>query len=243
MDEHGAMFPRIPMYNITDVDSRYLWLLISMLASVPSFWKATTGSVTCTSQWPGWVLARMVKDCFKKHSPKDLRSKPFKLNTTMAKAQSYIVGRNAGAFDMELFQDKLRVLSGVKVVSSLNLFAEKFQFGAAVSDTIVVCRSAEHDFVDLPSVLPANESGLQWELQYVATTTMVPDQRLHKWTGKFFAGHGGKKFAKWWVQDRRDKSATRCATAELESNTMALWCIAVYVTVEAQDMEMLGDTI
>jgi hypothetical protein len=65
-DYDGARFPRIPRYSVLNRDTWYLWITVSMLACIPSFWRATVNSVNVTSDWQGWMLSQTVKDCFMK---------------------------------------------------------------------------------------------------------------------------------------------------------------------------------
>ena len=65
-DQYGAVFSTVPTYNkIKNIDTRYLWFTILMLAMVPSLWRATVHSMDQMSNWLGWVLMLATGDCFK----------------------------------------------------------------------------------------------------------------------------------------------------------------------------------
>jgi hypothetical protein len=56
-DYNGARFPPIPWYLVANRDMRYLWIVVSMLACIPLFLRATVNSVNVTSNWQGWMLS------------------------------------------------------------------------------------------------------------------------------------------------------------------------------------------
>jgi hypothetical protein len=87
-DYDGACFPRIPWYSVANMDTWYLWIALSMLACIPSFWRATINSDNVTSDWQRWMLSRTVKDCFMKFHRKDMKSNPFKLKMTMKRTNA-----------------------------------------------------------------------------------------------------------------------------------------------------------
>jgi hypothetical protein len=92
-DYDGAHFPHIPWYLVVNRDTWYLWIVVSMLACIPSFWtRATVNLVYETSDWQGWMLSQTVKDCFMKFHRKDTMSNLFKLKMTMKRTNSIMAG-------------------------------------------------------------------------------------------------------------------------------------------------------
>jgi hypothetical protein len=91
-DYHGAHFPCIPWYLVANRGMWYLWIPVSMLACIPSFWRATVKSVNVTSNWQGWMLSQIVTDCFMKFCRKDMKSNPFKLKMTMKRTNAIMAG-------------------------------------------------------------------------------------------------------------------------------------------------------
>jgi hypothetical protein len=73
-DYDGVHFPCIPWYSVANRDMWYLGIAVSMLACIPSFWRATINSDNITSEWQGWMLSQTVEDCFMKFCRKDTKS-------------------------------------------------------------------------------------------------------------------------------------------------------------------------
>lgn len=242
LDSHGAHFPRIPRYIVSEVDTRYLWLVVSMLSSIPSFWKATVESVTRTSQWQGWVLARAVKDCFFTRRSKDSRSNPFRLKTTVKKANAIIAGAHLENFNREQLLAQLALVQNVAVVWSTDILQNNNRNTVLPEkQTIIVVRHEDDDEdLRLPQKLQSNDSSSQWELRYVATTDDRPP-RAHKWKGSCFVRHGGRQFPRWWMQTRGSRGAIKLGANQPSEDDLRSWTVAAFVQEQLPDFERLRD--
>ena len=114
-DYDGAHFPSIPWYSVANRDTWYLCIVVSMLACIPSFWRATVNLVNVTSNWQGWMLSRTVKDCFVKFHRKDTKSNPFKLGMTMKRTNAIMAGSFSAesSFDHNVIFSRFNVLQNV----------------------------------------------------------------------------------------------------------------------------------
>ncbi len=100
-DYDDAHFPPIPWYLVANRDTQYLCIVVSMLACIPLFWKATINLVNGTSNWQGWMLSQTVKDCFVKFHRKDMKSNPFKLGMTMKRTYDIMAGLSSSEATFE----------------------------------------------------------------------------------------------------------------------------------------------
>jgi hypothetical protein len=119
----GACFPPIPRYSFVNRDTWYHWIVVSMLACIPSFWRATINLVNVTSNWQGWMLSRTVKDCFAKFCRKDTMSNPFKLGMTMKRTNAIMAGLSSSeaTFDHNVIFSWFSLLKNVATVWLSNL--------------------------------------------------------------------------------------------------------------------------
>jgi hypothetical protein len=123
-DYNGAHFPPIPWYLVANRDIQYLWIVVSMLACIPLFWRATINSINVTSNWHGWMLSQTVKDCFAKFHRKDTESNPFnKLGMTMKRINAIMAGSSSSedTFDHNVIFSLFRLLQNVATVWLLDL--------------------------------------------------------------------------------------------------------------------------
>jgi hypothetical protein len=122
-DYDGAHFPPIPWYLVANRDTQYLWIVVSMLACIPSFWRATINLINVTSNWQGWMLSQTVKDCFTKFCRIDTKSNPFKLGTTMKRTNAIMAGLSSSeaTFDHNVIFSQFSLLKNVATVWLLDL--------------------------------------------------------------------------------------------------------------------------
>jgi predicted GIY-YIG superfamily endonuclease len=239
VDGHGAMFTRIPRYNVTNVDTSCLWLMISMLTTQPRLWKGTVDSVRCTSEWLGWVLARATKDCFHCHKGKQSKKNPFQLNTTMKSVNERLVGVDGAGYHWQSFMAKFNTIRAIDAVSSESFFETSIDTMEFEGDAVVVCRSDYDTHDELPESIVQQSSDDVWELRYVAVTRA--GNHPHLWCGKCFVRHGTTQFPKWWSQDRRWKGFVKCESARLAHSDTTGWSVAVYVKNESGQLAKLRD--
>ena len=247
VDSHGGRVVRIPAYNVPHVDTRCLWILVSMLSSIPSFWRATVQSVKRTSEWQGWVLARTMKDCFSRQCNRVSRNNPFGLKTTIQKAHATVAGIHSDTFDRENFVAQLGLLQDVASVwfADLHLLGRVNSTVLDGKHTIVVVREDSDGGIanDSTSLLPSRletDNTNDWELRYVAVTS-VNTTEANRWTGHFFVRHGGRQFPSWWKQNRGAQGAVKVhGDGPLEDDVRS-WNIAVYVQVKPPDFGNLRD--
>ena len=61
---YGACFPVISPLKSSNVDTRLLWSICSMLSKVESLWYMVATSTLDVHQWCGWALVFLTKICF-----------------------------------------------------------------------------------------------------------------------------------------------------------------------------------
>jgi hypothetical protein len=180
-DYDGAHFPRIPRYSVANRDTWYLWIAVSMLACIPSFWRATVNSVNVTSDWQGWMLSQTVQDCFMKFCRKDMKSNPFKLKMTMKRTNAIMAGSSSAeaAFDHNVIFSQFSLLQNVVTVWLLDLLAiwPSDDSNVVISKTksvVMLIRHPSEENIELPEKLysdnMSNDDNRHWELPYVVTT-------------------------------------------------------------------------
>jgi len=244
-DSYGCSFPPVPPYKVPGVDTRYLWITMCFLSSVPPFWKATAESVKRTSQWPGWVLARAVKDCFVKLGRKDLKSNPFKLKTTIKTVNGKMAGLDPRIFSLDTMHSQLSVVENVDTVWSTDIFTGTFvengnrSMISLTKPTIVVIRRDDDDESVLPQELWSHDCSCHWELRCVTNTQT--GEEPHKWKGSCLVRHGGKQYTGWWKHSRGSRAGSKFRNVSLDRNNLASWDFAVFVQTEDIDFGVLSD--
>jgi len=77
---YGIIFPKTPNFHSNEVDTRYIWTLATMLIRVESLWQSVCKVPFFTSQWHGWMLVYLTKNCFNYASiHRQAKNDPFKL--------------------------------------------------------------------------------------------------------------------------------------------------------------------
>jgi hypothetical protein len=182
-DYDGAHFPHIPQYSVLNRDTQYLWITASMLACIPSFWRATVNLVNVTSDWQGWTLSRTVKDCFVKFHRKDTKSNPFKLGTTMKRTNAIMAGSFSAeaSFDHNVIFSRFNVLQNVVTawLSDLLVIWPIDNSNIVISKTksvIIVIQHPSEENIKLPEKIYSDNMShnynWHWELRYVVMTEM-----------------------------------------------------------------------
>ena len=207
MDSYGARFPTLPNLTSKKVSEEnqmdrstasILWTVMALLSRVQSIWDAVSKVNLCTSQWEGWILNLLSRQCFSNLSQIMNKTDPFKHSLTNRSIKIY-----------NKFNESNEHMNNIKVVF------EKCD----ESILIVDCEHDEHHprsisnqlrdshqviiyiGYDEPNNLIDGQdleryfNNVRFELRFISATwlfdNIVRGRTREKWNGFVYSRHGG----------------------------------------------------
>ena len=238
-DQYGAVFSTVPTYNkIKNIDTRYLWFTISMLAMVPSLWRVTVHSMDRTSNWLGWVLMLATGDCFKAiyHRGRTSNKNPFGGVLKAEVVEKQLAGSAHGEYDSNVMFRILAVIRNVHILWANELLGGgEVPNVAVLHDVIVVLRHPGDQDNQLPDVYCDSTDCWEWKLCYAAVSNI--GGLLHMWTGDAYFWHGGA-FPFWWHQSCNNAGCIQHGET-ISELVITGWNVAVYMQNKPADFEGL----
>ena len=238
-DQYGAVFSTVPTYDkIKNIDTRYLWFTISMLAMVPSLWRTTVNSMDRMSNWLGWVLTLATGDCFKAIYCRGQTSNknPFGGVLKAEVVEKQLAGSAHGEYDSNVMFGILAVIRDVHILWANELLGSgEVPNVVVLHDVIVVLRHSGDQDYQLPDVYCDSTDCREWELCYAAVSNI--GGLLHTWTGDAYFWHG-RAFPFWWHQSHNNAGCVKHRETTLEL-VITGWNVKVYVQNKPADFEGL----
>jgi hypothetical protein len=173
-NKHGARFPALKVFKNNGYDTRYLWFLLAMITSIPSFWCKVVASVRADNEWPGWMLSYATRHCLASRKQRASRNNPFSKHKTIAKMMAVTAGQFGNElFTAESFSRVVSVVCGVYRVHASLLLDGGFGVPDDV-DTIVAFRYESNGQAELPDSISPSAGSEKFELRFVGTSD-TPD--------------------------------------------------------------------
>ena len=218
-DAYGARFPIIPDINpktISDDDAMdnkiqmVLWSTLGLLICVGVIWDTICNVPLNTSQWEGWVLNYLSKNCFPSQCLRyQNKSDPFKPNKMKTANQLF-----------QKFNHSNECMTQYKVIferANENIFIVDCDMGDNTQTYHELINN--HDvllyqgFQISNGVYPEDVKTIrdkEYELRFICGTREYESRRRRsqeirmKWDGFIYARHGGQVHQKWWYYRRFD---------------------------------------
>ena len=225
--DHGCPPALVPPFAVLSCDTRFVWLLSTMICKISRLWSLVDQKVTSLMGWEGWMLSFLTQRAFPYKARKASKNNPFKRGKSMKdllrmfeQYQSVDIG--------EAFEDLFRGYDDVRVCRNGLTFDE------IVDRDVEVLVLINDDYgLDLPCEEEIPD-GL--ELRWVGITRLDNDCEANrvKWDGTVWFRHGGEQHAKWWKTNRSSKN--RKVNIPIKTNTRYVdqsvandWDVAVFV--------------
>jgi hypothetical protein len=209
--EHGARFPALKPIKMNSYNTHYLWLLLAMMISIPSFWLKVASLVWPDDEWPGWMLSYTTQHCLPSRKQRSSRNDPFSKHKTIAEMVAVTVGYfvNDLFTAEELFNEVVSVVGGIDRVHASLLLDEVSVVPDGV-DIIVAFWYESDGRMELSILMYSRAGNPTFELQFVGMLD-TPDTRgnMNRWSGTCYYRHGGHMFPGWWKQCRNDCGASK----------------------------------
>lgn len=192
-NSHGVMFVKVPTFS-NNIDTQMIWIVATLIVRVEPLWKIICEVPLYTSEWYGWMLAYLSKNCFNYGERRQGRYDPFKfvyINKVerllekvpiFDKVESYFCDID------EIFccdasnEDEIKTELSNEDLSIISIIIVKFKID---SSTILP------ELIDLDRV--------SFELRTIVSTSQIGDD---KWTGFTYSRHGGVQFHSWWYDEK-----------------------------------------
>ena len=216
-DCYGGCFTPIPKFFDNTVDTRLLWNVVSLVASLPSLWKSTVESVQHTTDWSGHILQYVAAQCFPAMKTRGCAFQgekyPFGDRTNAkALATKLSPGGKVVAYSAKQLTQVFQKHKSVIVMQMQNNLVTAIQNKCnntsaqrrAQLDTVIIHQDFQDGTAELSTRLPPETiliEGNDYELRYVFISCPDPSND-NKWSGKLFVRHGGEMFPNWWGQQR-----------------------------------------
>ena len=213
---HGVSFVPVPMFSryekgIYHISYRKLtWMLSALLLSSQSLWSAIEKKPLYKSEWCGWLLAYLSKNCLSNtinQNPKDVfklthinkihrlideRLQMSRLSTSMNNIPSVAyINLNEHMGRIDLFHDSLQVL-----------IQEQLSCDEIENKSVFVIENFNTDLHgDLEDTFML-DNDTNYELRCICSTYHKNNNRT-TFSGEIYARHG-KTHNSWWYQKRND---------------------------------------
>ena len=220
MDLYGARFPILPNLrtklveeeNQMDIDTAStLWTTMALLSRIQTIWDIISNVNLCSSQWEGWILNSLSRQCFSNLSSTMNKTDPFKTSLTTKAIHLY----NTFDESNENMSD-LKVVFGKVDDSFLIVDMERdeqnFFYRIKDSHKIIVFKGYDELYnLDNGRGLKRTFNNFDYELRFISATwkfdTRVGGMSKSKWDGFVYSRHGGSQHKNWWYYGRNDRMA------------------------------------
>ena len=257
-DKHGRQFPKVDSYSKISFccDTRPIWIITSIMVTVPDIWHLIVKSKKSTATWEGWMLVAVTKFSFTHYTMKNLKHNPFN-----EKKKKEEICSMFSSIDSQTLWQEFGIPKEEKnipfVYSIWNAFSHNFKNNIEIQwntfqipkneDTDVVILLMECTFRNCNSFFfPCDMITEQWQLRYIA---LIDDNysEQHKWNGTVYARHGGSTHTSYWQIDRKQKYACKMPAnwnvSKLKRNQIANWSVCVYVKKRQYISETIRDNL
>ena len=200
MTTHRVIFPKVPNFKSTNTNTQLIWTISGLISRVESLWQVIDKVELKTSQWYGWLMVYLTKQCFDRGGRRQNGKDPFKYKfiSTVEKITEKINEINS----------ELNLASAFEEINSVryydlsedqdnNNLQDVMNAEDDLSDIKVVI--ASFTTMDAPLILSINNQN--FELQTIIGVRSITDT---KWDGTIYSRHSGSQFQSWWKQDRYD---------------------------------------
>jgi hypothetical protein len=168
-NKYGACFPSLPPVRKSGYDTRFLWILLGMMVSVPTFWTAVASSVRADDEWPGWMLTYATRKCMLSRKGKSSGSDPFKKAKGIAGLMQVVAAAFVSEmFTTELFRSVLNIVERIYLVDTSVVGDNEVTVLDCVDTLVVVCSESDGR-VEVPNVIHAI-CGQTFELRFVGVS-------------------------------------------------------------------------
>ena len=240
-EKYGSRFPKLLQFQVTEIDTRLVWILSACLLRIPELWNATTKIQMRTSNWHGWLLSYLSSHCFPHVSSFSSRYSPFKKNqikTITDLCKKIKINGNVninGQYEynprhlVDIFVHHENVLV-TGMIEDFDLEINEHH------DIILLYNDIETDdelspdfFLNNQYIISGNNT---FELRFLSTTATT----LHHWGGTVYCRHGGKNFTSYWKKNKKDAHDLQCNEGNSIPFAQTHFDVVGYVKVVALEM-------
>jgi predicted secreted protein len=242
-DPYGAPFPTPPplrFRELSEIDSRILWLIIALNGTIPSIWNGSVSAVKDVREWHGWVLTFATETCFPEATISSRRS-PFKFRRSHSKVLAVLRSLGADVED-EVFSrarftglfERHESVEALQVQDDGPTMRQHLMNASQETNTVVFVRNpaegeGDDDYrpigTEAMMALGTVNDDVRWEIVAVAQTEAA--EAAHQWKASLYCRHGGKLFPAWWKHSRGRPWFEKVPS--LTEDEFAEWDVCVYV--------------
>ncbi len=254
-NEHGASFPMIPRMSMEGHDFCLLWIVTSMLTTLPSLWEETVNSLEDNLKWNGWTLTYAAYYCLTDCSVRQSKNNPFKLRRKMPHfwASQHLYEDTLGDISIptEFYYESMDTLFSQHIST---VVIHNGTFDPMVPDNsvenwhdckhVVLIRDMASSSEYLEDVVFDETGTCHWELRYLCSTSTGEER--NEWSTCLYCRHGGSCFPGWWKCERLAKMTTSTCRyfsqdGEIPVSMWEEWNVAIYVKVENVEFDKVRD--
>ena len=221
-DKFGAPFPEVPDISSSNYNISMLWAVTALMSRLESLWFTIMNiEEFYQSEWYGWVLTYVSKNCFpqfnRRHEPKD----PFKVTKKIDSLYEKIKEEFENQNFLEVFQE----FSNIRVIDCIS---EINEYVIPQDHDIIIIGNQEEeiddDYINVMELFPSTTcvNSVEYELRVVMRMSDMDNGDA--WDGEVYSRHGNCH-SHWWHFAKKNKFCT-----QLESDCkFFVLCLASHV--------------
>ena len=240
---YGAQFPILKPFQSYQFETKYLWILCRIVASIPELWKLIERKDKYIKNWDGWLLTFLSKSVFSDILVKSFKN-PFQSThvKSLTKLNAKLVQLGVHMDSLSCVMDMLGEVNGVKIFDYFDL-----DVNVNDSDQIIILTKVGNDgiyeneqvYVEeiLHSFVPEN-----YELRFIVHNDHIVNGSANNWNADCYMRHGNGIMS-WWKVSRYERLPLQTNTLPgeycLEDIVLLLYVKKQCIEVESVRNNML----